>query len=114
MESQEFLTEYKAISNKLKKRFLRRPNVAEASDNFRWDEWQLAAVTEISYDSRPSVLQWLKLAGGHLMLLGAIFFLHKCNFLIRYDIMMRGGIIDVRLCQSHTIFLSYLDTCILL
>ena len=80
MESQEFLTEYKAISNKLKKRFLRRPNVAEASDNFRWDEWQLAAVTEISYDSRPSVLQWLKLAGGHLMLLGAIFF-HKCNFL---------------------------------
>ena len=56
MESQEFLTEYKAISNKLKKRFLRRPNVAEASDNFRWDEWQLAAVTEISYDSRPSVL----------------------------------------------------------
>ena len=85
MESQEFLTEYKAISNKLKKRFLRRPNVAEASDNFRWDEWQLAAVTEISYDSRPSQMQFFKI-----------------------DILMRGGIIDVRSCQSHTIFLSYL------
>jgi len=35
MEGQEFLTEYRAISNKLKKRFLRRPNVSEASDHFR-------------------------------------------------------------------------------
>jgi len=35
MEGQDFLTEYKTISNKLKKRFLRRPNVAEASDNYR-------------------------------------------------------------------------------
>jgi len=35
MEGQEFLTEYRTISNKLKKRFLRRPNVAEASDHFR-------------------------------------------------------------------------------
>jgi len=29
------LTEYRNISNKLKKRFLRRPNVSEASDHFR-------------------------------------------------------------------------------
>jgi len=35
MEGQEFLTEYRNISNKLKKRFLRRPNVSEASDHFR-------------------------------------------------------------------------------
>jgi len=50
MESQDFLTEYKNISNKLKKRFLRRPNVAEASDNYRQlakrlqdnDEYQFA------------------------------------------------------------------------
>lgn len=35
MEGQEFLTEYRSISNKLKKRFLRRPNVSEASDHFR-------------------------------------------------------------------------------
>jgi len=35
MDNQNFLTEYKTISNKLKKRFLRRPNVAEASENFR-------------------------------------------------------------------------------
>ena len=35
MEGQEFLTEYRNISNKLKKRFLRRPNVSEASDQFR-------------------------------------------------------------------------------
>jgi len=35
MEAQEFLTEYRNISNKLKKRFLRRPNVSEASDHFR-------------------------------------------------------------------------------
>jgi len=35
MESREFLTEYRNISNKLKKRFLRRPNVADASENFR-------------------------------------------------------------------------------
>ena len=36
MEGQEFLTEYRNISNKLKKRFLgRRPNVAEASEQFR-------------------------------------------------------------------------------
>lgn len=28
----EFLPEYKAIHNKLKKRFLRKPNVSEASD----------------------------------------------------------------------------------
>jgi hypothetical protein len=35
MEGQDFLTEYRNISNKLKKRFLRRPNVAEASDHFR-------------------------------------------------------------------------------
>ena len=32
--SQDYLNEFKAISNKLKKRFLRRPNVAEASDQF--------------------------------------------------------------------------------
>lgn len=30
----DFLTEYRAISNKLKKRFLRRPNVAEANEQF--------------------------------------------------------------------------------
>ena len=36
MESREFLTEYRNISNKLKKRFLRRPNVADASENFRY------------------------------------------------------------------------------
>lgn len=36
MEGQEFLTEYRNISNKLKKRFLgRRPNVSEASEQFR-------------------------------------------------------------------------------
>ena len=35
MEGQEFLAEYRNISNKLKKRFLRRPNVSEASDQFR-------------------------------------------------------------------------------
>jgi len=35
MEGQDYLIEYRNISNKLKKRFLRRPNVAEASDNFR-------------------------------------------------------------------------------
>jgi len=35
MEGHEFLTEYRTISNKLKKRFLRRPNVSEASDHFR-------------------------------------------------------------------------------
>lgn len=35
MDGQDFLTEYRNISNKLKKRFLRRPNVAEASDHFR-------------------------------------------------------------------------------
>jgi hypothetical protein len=35
MEGQEFLAEYRAISGKLKKRFLRRPNVSEASDQFR-------------------------------------------------------------------------------
>ena len=35
MEGHEFLTEYRNISNKLKKRFLRRPNVSEASDHFR-------------------------------------------------------------------------------
>ena len=32
--SQDYLNEFKAISNKLKKRFLRRPNVAEASEQF--------------------------------------------------------------------------------
>ena len=35
MEGQEYLTEYRNISNKLKKRFLRRPNVSEASEQFR-------------------------------------------------------------------------------
>jgi len=30
----EFLPEFRAIHNKLKKRFLRKPNVAEASDQF--------------------------------------------------------------------------------
>lgn len=35
MEGHEFLTEYRTISNKLKKRFMRRPNVSEASDHFR-------------------------------------------------------------------------------
>jgi len=35
MEGQEFLNEYRSISNKLKKRFLRRPNVSEASDHFK-------------------------------------------------------------------------------
>ena len=30
-----FLQEYRAISSRLKKRFLRRPNVAEASEHFR-------------------------------------------------------------------------------
>ena len=36
MEGQEFLTEYRNISNKLKKRFLgRKPNVSEACDQFR-------------------------------------------------------------------------------
>ena len=32
--NQDYLNEFKAISNKLKKRFLRRPNVAEASEQF--------------------------------------------------------------------------------
>eukprot|EP00088_Acartia_fossae_P006760 TRINITY_DN13126_c0_g1_i1.p1 TRINITY_DN13126_c0_g1~~TRINITY_DN13126_c0_g1_i1.p1 ORF type:complete len:307 (+),score=43.82 TRINITY_DN13126_c0_g1_i1:44-964(+) len=35
MDSRDFLPEYRNISNKLKKRFLRRPNVADASENFR-------------------------------------------------------------------------------
>jgi len=35
MDSRDYLTEYRNISNKLKKRFLRRPNVADASENFR-------------------------------------------------------------------------------
>jgi len=35
MEGQEYLTDYRNISNKLKKRFLRRPNVSEASEQFR-------------------------------------------------------------------------------
>jgi len=35
MEGQQFLTEYRSINNKLKKRFLRRPNVSEASEQFR-------------------------------------------------------------------------------
>ena len=30
-----FLPEYRSISNKLKKRFLRKPNVSEASEQFR-------------------------------------------------------------------------------
>ncbi|XP_053979137.1 40-kDa huntingtin-associated protein-like [Hylaeus anthracinus] len=33
-DSLDFLTKYHSISNKLKKRFLRKPNVAEASDHF--------------------------------------------------------------------------------
>ena len=32
--NQDYLNEFKAISNKLKKRFLRRPNVSEASEQF--------------------------------------------------------------------------------
>jgi len=35
MEGQQYLSEYRSISSKLKKRFLRRPNVSEASDQFR-------------------------------------------------------------------------------
>merc|ERR1711913_227378 len=35
MEGQDYLAEYRNISNKLKKRFLRRPNVSEASEQFR-------------------------------------------------------------------------------
>lgn len=35
MEGQQYLAEYRTISSKLKKRFLRRPNVSEASDQFR-------------------------------------------------------------------------------
>merc|ERR1711953_1382268 len=35
MEGQDYLAEYRNISNKLKKRLLRRPNVSEASEQFR-------------------------------------------------------------------------------
>ncbi|XP_066291408.1 40-kDa huntingtin-associated protein-like isoform X1 [Branchiostoma lanceolatum] len=34
MEDVDFLTKYRAVSSKLKKRFLRKPNVAEASEQF--------------------------------------------------------------------------------
>lgn len=49
MECQEFLTEYRNISNKLKKRFLRRPNVSEASDHFRQLGKRLEEVEEPQY-----------------------------------------------------------------
>ncbi|XP_023333312.1 factor VIII intron 22 protein isoform X2 [Eurytemora carolleeae] len=58
MEGQDFLTEYRNISNKLKKRFLRRPNVAEASDHFR----QLAKKLEDNDD--PQFAGFCYLATG--------------------------------------------------
>ena len=59
MEGQEFLTEYRNISNKLKKRFLgRRPNVSEASDQFR----QLAKRLEDSEE--PQYAAFCHLATG--------------------------------------------------
>ena len=62
MEGQEFLTEYRNISNKLKKRFLgRRPNVSEASDQFR----QLAKRLEDSEE--PQYAAFCHLATGVCM-----------------------------------------------
>lgn len=63
MEGQEFLAEYRNISNKLKKRFLRRPNVSEASDQFRQlgkrledgDEPQYAAYCHLATGSTACV-----------------------------------------------------------
>lgn len=55
MEGHEFLTEYRTISNKLKKRFLRRPNVSEASDHFR----QLAKRLEDGEEPQYAALCYL-------------------------------------------------------
>ena len=63
MEGQEFLTEYRNISNKLKKRFLgRRPNVSEASEQFR----QLGKRLEDSEE--PQYAAFCHLATGKLSL----------------------------------------------
>ncbi|XP_076246666.1 40-kDa huntingtin-associated protein isoform X2 [Calliopsis andreniformis] len=55
-DSLDFLTKYQNISNKLKKRFLRKPNVAEASDQFgnlaveceQKELWQYAGLSSLA------------------------------------------------------------------
>jgi len=47
----DFLTEYRSISNKLKKRFLRRPNVSEASDQFSRLAKRLESQDEPQYEA---------------------------------------------------------------
>ena len=49
--SQDYLNEFKTISNKLKKRFLRRPNVAEASEQFTRLAKRLRDNEEPQYES---------------------------------------------------------------
>lgn len=57
-KSSDFLTQYKAISNKLKKRFLRKPNTTEPSDQFA----SLAAQCERSDLPQYAALSWLAVA----------------------------------------------------
>eukprot|EP00095_Tigriopus_kingsejongensis_P006122 snap_masked-scaffold98_size375582-processed-gene-1.11 protein:Tk06122 transcript:snap_masked-scaffold98_size375582-processed-gene-1.11-mRNA-1 annotation:"hypothetical protein BRAFLDRAFT_115297" len=47
----DFLTEYKAIASKLKKRFLRRPNVAEANEQFLRLAKRLRSEDEPQYEA---------------------------------------------------------------
>ena len=77
MEGQEYLTDYRNISNKLKKRFLRRPNVSEASEQFR------SLAKRLEDNEEPQYAAFCHLATGRrsiaTLTLGTFLLLGRCE-----------------------------------
>ena len=78
MEGQEFLTEYRNISNKLKKRFLgRRPNVSEASEQFRQLGKRLEDNEEPQYAAFCHLATGVTCSGIHAVTITRVSFYRK-------------------------------------